>query len=128
MSHHHRRSSKTEVSREALVARIDAILLYGTFGLLMFGPIAFGAVEPWSIFIVETAAVLLTLTWLAKQLLREQIFVVWNPLFLPMGAFAALILVQIAFNLSAYRNETISGGMLYCSYAMLCFLATQSLR
>jgi len=126
--HHHRRRKKNEVSRETVVARIDAILLYGTFGLLMFGPIAFGAVEPWSIFIVETGAVLLTLIWLAKQWLNEQIFLIWNPLFLPMGAFAALILVQIVFKLSAYRHDTISGGMLYCAYAMLCFLATQALR
>src|SRR5215472_4175881 len=116
MSHHHRRSSKTEVSREAVIARIDAILLYGTFGLLMFGPIAFGAVEPWSIFLVETGAVLLTLTWLAKQWLKEHVFIIWNPLFLPMGAFAALILVQIVFKLSAYRHDTISGAMLYCAY------------
>jgi len=126
--HHHRRRNKNEVNRESVVARIDAILLYGTFGLLMFGPIAFGAVEPWSIFMVETGAVLLTLTWLAKQWLNEQIFFVWNPLFLPMGAFAALILVQIVFKLSAYRHDTISGGMLYCAYAMLCFLATQALH
>src|SRR5215831_2383892 len=107
---HPRRRNKTEVSRESIIAWIDATLLYGTFGLLMFGPIAFGAVEPWSIFILETIAVLLTLTWLAKQLLKEQVFVIWNPLFLPMAAFAALILVQIAFNLCAYRNETISGA------------------
>ena len=30
------------------------IVLYGTFGLLMFGPLAFGAVEPWSIFVLES--------------------------------------------------------------------------
>lgn len=126
--HHHRQSSKTEVSRESIVARIDAVLLYGTFGLVMFGPIAFGAVEPWSIFIVETGAVLLTLTWLAKQWLKEQIFIIWNPLFLPMGAFATLLLVQIVFKITAYSHDTITGAMLYCAYAMLCFLATQTLR
>jgi O-antigen ligase len=127
--HHHRRNNKTEVSRESVIAWIDSILLYGTFGLLMFGPIAFGAVEPWSIFIVETGAVLLMLTWLAKQWLKEQIFVIWNPLFLPMAAFAALVLVQIVFKtLSAYRHDTITGAMLYCAYGMLCFLATQTLR
>ena len=128
MSHHQRHRNKTEFSRESVIAWIDTILLYGTFGLLMFGPIAFGAVEPWSIFIVETIAVLLTLTWLAKQWLKEQVFIIWNPLFLPMGVFAALILVQIALNLSAYRNETVSGATLYCAYGMLCFLATQTLR
>ena len=128
MSHHHRKGPKPEVSREVIIAWIDEILLYGTFGLLMFGPIAFGAVEPWSIFVVETGAMLLALTWLAKQWMKEQIVIIWNPLFLPMGAFAALIGVQIVFRLSAYRHDTISGAMLYCAYALLCFLATQTLR
>ena len=129
MSRHHRRgNNKSEVSREEIIARIDEILLYGTFALLMFGPIAFGAVEPWSIFFVETGAVLLTLTWLAKQWLNEQIVIIWNPLFLPMGVFAALILIQIVLKLSAYPHDTISGAMLYCAYGLLCFLATQILR
>jgi len=129
MSHHHRRrNNRPEVSREEIIARIDELLLYGTFALLMFGPIAFGAVEPWSIFFVETGAVLLTLTWLAKQWLKEQIFIIWNPLFLPMGAFAALILVQIVFKLSAYPHDTITKAMLYCAYGLLCFLGTQVLR
>ncbi len=40
----------TEVYRQYRSALMDSILLYGTFGCLMFGPVAFGAVEPWSIF------------------------------------------------------------------------------
>jgi O-antigen ligase len=93
----------------------------------MFGPLAFGAVEPWSIFIVETGAVLLTLLWLAKQWLDNEIDILWNPIFLPMAAFGTLIVLQLVFNLSAYWHDTISGSMLYCAYAMLCFLVTQTL-
>ncbi len=113
--------------RQSRSKRIGGILLYGTFGLLMFGPLAFGAVEPWSIFIMEAGCVLLTLLWLAKQWLDEEIAILWNPLFLPIIAFGMLILVQITFGLSAYRHDTISQAMLYCAYAMLCFLATQTL-
>lgn len=126
--HRHGRNNKIEVNRQSVMAQIDAFLLYGTFGLLMFGPVAFGAVEPWSIFIVETGAVFLTLLWLAKQYFNEQIVITWNPLFLPMAVFFALIVVQIAFKLSAYPHDTISDALLYCAYAMLCFLATQTLR
>jgi len=128
MSHYHKRKENSEGNRELLIARIDALLLYGTFGLLMFGPIAFGAVEPWSMFILEAGALFLTLVWLSKQWLNAEIVLVWNPLFLPMAFFAGLILVQIVFRLSAYRHDTIAEAMLYCAYAMLCFLATQVLR
>jgi O-antigen ligase len=44
-----------------------------------------------------------------------------------MGVFGLLIFMQIAFRLSAYPHDTVSGAMLYCSYAMLCFLASQTL-
>ena len=102
-------------------------MLYGTFGLLMFGPLAFGAVEPWSIFIVETGAVLLTLLWLAHQWINQEISIVWNPLFLPMAAFGALIFLQIVLGTSSYRHDSLYEAKLYCAYALLCFLATQTL-
>lgn len=125
---HTRHKHKTELNRQSLAAQIDGILLYGIFGLLMFGPLAFGAVEPWSIFLVETGAVLLTLLWLAKQWINEEIAIHWNPIFLPMAAFAGLIFVQVVFRRTAYRHDTLSEAMLYCAYGMLCFLATQTLR
>ena len=122
----HRRKP-TKISRQERSAQIDAILLYATFGLLMFGPLAFGAVEPWSIYILETGSVLLTLLWLCKQWLDGELTVQWNPLFLPMAGFGALILLQIVLGTTAYRRDTVSGALLYCAYAMLCFLAGQTL-
>ncbi len=93
----------------------------------MFGPLAFGAVEAWSIFIIEAGSVLLTLLWIAKQILDGEINVQGNPIFSPMAAFAVLILGQIAIGATAYRHDTISEAMLYCAYGLLCFLATQTL-
>ena len=61
----------------------------------MFGPLAFGAVEPWSIYILETGSVLLTLLWLCKQWLDGELNIQWNPLFPPMAGFGVLILLQI---------------------------------
>jgi O-antigen ligase len=115
------------ISPQLRSARLGAIVLYGTFGLLMFGPLAFGTVEPWSIFLLQTGAVVLTLLWLAKQWLDQKITLSWNPLFLPIAAFGVLILLQIVFRTSAYHHDTISGAMLYISYGLLCFLATQTL-
>ena len=114
-------------NRQVLSGRIGAIVLYATFALLMFGPLAFGAVEPWSIFVMEAGSVVLMLLWLAKQWIDEEIIISRNPLFLPISAFGALILTQIIFKTSAYSHDTISDAMQYCAYGMLCFLATQTL-
>jgi O-antigen ligase len=117
-------SKTSDPNRPSLM---DTTLLYGTFGLLMFGPIAFGAVEPWSTFILEAGAALLTLLWLAKQWIEGGMTIHWNPLFLPMAAFGLLILLQLVFGTSAYRHATYSLALLYGAYAMLSFLAGQTL-
>ena len=116
-----------EVERAQLSQRIGNALLYGTFALLMFGPLAFGAVEPWSIFLLETGALVLALLWLAKQVVDQEIAIEWNPLFLPMAIFAVLILVQVVLRSSAYLHDTIAEAFLYAAYGLLCFVSTQSL-
>ena len=117
----------TQAERQQLSVQIGNVLLYGTFGLLMFGPLAFGAVEPWSIFVLEVGAALLALLWLVKQWIDGEMTIRWNPLYLPMAAFGLLILVQVIFRASAYPHDTVSGALLYCAYGMLCFLAGQTL-
>ncbi|HEY6766232.1 MAG TPA: O-antigen ligase family protein [Candidatus Sulfotelmatobacter sp.] len=119
--------SSMKIYDQPISSRLGSILLYGVFGLLMFGPLAFGAVEPWSIFLVESGASLLLLLWVARQLLDGGIKLRANPLFLPMAAFAALILFQIAVHATAYRHDSINGAMILCAYAMLCFLLSQTL-
>src|SRR5260370_32769417 len=69
-------------------------LLYGSFGLLLFGPLAFGAVEPWSIFLMEAGSAALFLLWIGKQVLEGELKIRWNPLYLPMGVFGLLIVSQ----------------------------------
>ncbi|MGA8617146.1 MAG: O-antigen ligase family protein [Candidatus Sulfotelmatobacter sp.] len=110
-----------------LAARTGAALLYGIFGLLLFGPLAFGAVEAWSIFLVEAGSAALLLLWIGKQALEGEMRIRTNPLFLPMGAFALLITPQLVFRRSAYPHETISLALLYVSYGILCFLSSQTL-
>ena len=127
MSHRKHKQRTPEMIRQSLSAQLGLIVLYGTFGLLMFGPVAFGAVEPWSIFVLEGGSVVLALLWLAKQWLDGEIEILWNPLFLPMAGFGLLILVQTVLRVSAYWHDTIASAMLYCAYALLCFLVTQTL-
>jgi O-antigen ligase len=113
--------------RRERAAFAEKALLYGTFGLLLFGPLAFGAVEPWSIFLLEAGSAALFLIWIVKQALEGEIKIRRNPLFLPMGVFGLLILSQLAFRQTAYPHDTISLALLYFSYAVLCFLAGQTL-
>jgi O-antigen ligase len=115
-----------DVRRER-VTDAEKALLYGTFGLLLFGPLAFGAVEPWSIFVMEAGSAALFLLWIVKQTLEGEIKIRRNPIFLPMGVFGLLILSQLAFRQTAYPHDTISLALLYFSYAVLSFLATQTL-
>jgi O-antigen ligase len=117
----------SESERRSLSELLGNVVFYATFALLMFGPLAFGAVEPWSTFVLEFGAVSLILIWFGKQVLDGQLKVRWNPLFLPMAAFAVLVLIQIIFRTTAYRHATSSAVLLYCAYGMLCFLASQSL-
>ncbi len=115
------------MDRQALSVRLGSVLLYGTFALLMFGPLAFGAVEPWSIFVLEAGSLLLMAVWFAKQWIDEEITIRWNPLFAPMAAFALLVVVQLCFHLTAYTHDSLSQAMLYAAYGMLCFLSRQAL-
>jgi len=122
-----RSSRNPEIRRRERVLLAGTVLLYGVFGLLLFGPIAFGAVEPWSIFLLEAASASLFLVWIVKQVLEGDVNIRWNPLFPPMGVFGLLILLQVVFRRTAYPHDTISLALLYVSYALLCFLAGQAL-
>ncbi|HEX4427593.1 MAG TPA: O-antigen ligase family protein [Terriglobales bacterium] len=106
----------------------DAILFYGVFSLLLLGPLAFGAVEPWAIFILETATAVLFMLWLVRQIFSSELQLAPSPLLAPVLAFASLALIQMAFHLTAYRYATLSQTLLYGAYGALCFLAVQVLR
>src|SRR5579872_1670305 len=116
-----------ENRRRELSTQAGTAVLFGIFGLLMFGPLAFGAVEPWSIFLMEAGSAALFLLWVGKQVLDGKIKVRSNPLFLPMGVFGLLLVTQLVFHVSAYPHDTFCLALQYSSYAMLSFLATQTL-
>jgi len=107
---------------------LDSITFYGVFGLLLFGPLAFGAVESWSISIMQAGTGLLFAVWAARQVAARELEVRGNPLFLPMSLFAGLILWQLATGRTAYHAATFSTALQYCSYGLLCFLMVQCLR
>jgi O-antigen ligase len=112
-------------SKQTRQQQLGTILLLGTFGLLMFGPLAFGAVEPWSMFLMQAGAALLLVLWSVQQVLQGRIEIRPNPLFAPMLVFGGLVLAQLVLRRSAYMHETVNGALLYVAYGILCFLASQ---
>jgi len=121
-------NGQTAVAQLPLRSRLDPVIFYGLFGLLLFAPLAFGSVEPWSIFVLEAGTALVFLLWGIRQVQSGEISITSSPLFAPMLVFAALIGVQLASGHTAYRYATYSLALLYCAYGLLCFLAVQVLR
>ena len=96
--------------------------------VLLSAPLAFGAVQPWAIFLLEAGAAVLLLAWGLRQWRNQELTVSWHPLYAPMLAFGALVLVQWVAGITAYRHVTYSLLLLYLGYGVLAFVATQTLR
>jgi O-antigen ligase len=107
--------------------RWDRTVLYGILALLLFGILAFGATEPWSIFVLRVGAILLLLTWGVGRLVSSDPRILLPRLFLPCAAFVVLVAAQWA-GLSTYRYATMVDGMNYVAFGILMFLVIQCLR
>ena len=121
-------ATNVEVQRASTFSVLDLVVLYGVVSLLLFGPLAAGAVRPWATFVLEIGAGLMFALWVVRQAASGILQVTSNPLFPPMLVFAALILLQLVTGATAYRYHTFSSALLYCAYGLFCFLVVQCLR
>ena len=103
-------------------------LLMGACSVLLLGPLAFGAVEPWSIFALEACAALVFCAWAYRQWMNRELNVSDHVLYRPATVFFALVAVQWLAGTTAYRYVTYSHLLLYTAYGMLAFVVTQTLR
>jgi O-antigen ligase len=120
--------NESTLIRPSSGSRLDRLCLYGAVALVLFGPLAFGAVESWSISIIEVGGALLFTLWGIRQVASGELEIRSNPLFGPMLLFGALILCQLVTGRTAYRFATFSAMLLYFAYGLLSFLAVQCLR
>ena len=116
------------VARVSQPRLMNQRLSAATWAVLLAAPLAFGAVEPWSIFALELCATLLFTLWAARQFFQRELDIFDHPLYLPMAAFFALALVQWLTGTTAYRQVTYSRLLLYAAYGMIVFVVTQTLR
>ncbi len=106
----------------------NSMLLAGASVVLLAAPLAFGAVQPWAIFLLQASAAVLFVAWGFHQWKSGELKVSWHPLYAPMLAFGALVAVQWLTGVTAYRYVTYSLFLLYVSYGILAFVVTQTLR
>jgi len=109
--------------------RLSSMSLFtAAFMILLLAPLAFGAVEPWAIFALESSSAVLLAAWLLRQYRGAELRLAPNPIYLPMLAFLALVLLQCLTGITAYRAATYSQFLLYLSYVAVAVVATQTLR
>lgn len=106
----------------------SSTLLGGACVVLLSAPLAFGAVQPWAIFLLQATSVALLIAWGYHQWKSGELKIVWHPVYAPMLAFGALVVMQWVTGLTSYRYVTYSLLLLYVSYGILIFVVTQALK
>lgn len=106
----------------------EEVLFYGLTALLVFGPLAFGAVEAWSQFVLRLTAALLVVIWAGVRAISGRLTVIDHPLYLPMFAFGLVVAAQYVFGLTAYGYATKEEALNYVAYGALMFIAAQVLN
>ncbi len=119
---------RTSGESEGVPSLLHRLLLAGLCSLLIAGPLAFGAVEGWSIFLLQTLAAALFLGWIAEQAAAGRIELTGTWLYLPMAIYAALLAVQLALGTSPYHYAGVQDLMRDLLYALVFFLVLQSCK
>src|SRR4051812_4939452 len=115
--------------RERLPRQVTQLLFAGTLAVLMFGPLALGAVDPWAIFILEAGAAVLLLLWtIAAASSPLGLRIRLSPLLAPMLLYCAVGVLQLALGRSAYAYNGMMELQLALAYGALAFLLLQSLQ
>jgi O-antigen ligase len=94
--------------------------------LLAFAVLAFGAVELWAQAVLEVGAAILLVIWAFRQYRTNEGRLWIPPELAPLGAFALVIVGQIAFGLTASRYYTRIELQLLTAYIIILFLMAQA--
>lgn len=103
-------------------------LVVGLCLLLGFAPLAFGAVQEWAITVLEFGSAFLVVIWALSEFAKRRMQIIPSPLYLPALLFGGVVLAQLVFRTSAYWYATWYAAFLWTAYALLMFVATQTLR
>jgi O-antigen ligase len=95
---------------------------------MLFGPIAFGAVEPWAMFVLHAGSVVVFSLWLASVMVGKKPGIQFQIIHLPPLVFAGIIIIQILADRTAYRHNSVTDFMNYVAYGLLFLIATDLFR
>lgn len=101
---------------------------YLTIALLVFGPLAFGAVEPWSMFILHMGAVATFCLWILCKATGPRPQLELQAIHLPPFVFACVVIGQVVLGGSVYRHETVTQFMNFVAYGLVFLVATDIFR
>ncbi len=97
--------------------------------MMVFAPLAFGAVEPWAVFGLQSGMAVIALLLVASGMVGAR---GWSglrtPALLPAALFLALIGVQLGLSLSLYRHATYVEFLRVVAYGIGFAAALQCLR
>ena len=126
---HHAAADYSAFSQKnSLVRILDWTLVACLCLLLGFGPLAFGAVQEWSICTLEVGAAVCVLIWAVGRLVCGTLELRRSPLFVPIVLFAALVGLQLISGHTVYWFVTWRTALLWAAYGMIFFVPTQSLH
>jgi len=94
--------------------------------LLAFAVLSFGAVEEWAQAVLEIGATLLLLLWAIRQYHQRAEHLVISPEFIPLCAFALVVIVQLVFHQTASPYDTRIELQLLVMYLIVLFLISQA--
>jgi O-antigen ligase len=121
--------SATAIATDEKQPRVPATVMVGAVcAVLIFAVLAFGAVEPWAVFVVESAAVVLLLLYASRVIGAEPAKLHGSPLYAPMLIIGLLAIVQILFGTTAYRLATLREFLLDAAYFTMFFVVVQCFR
>jgi O-antigen ligase len=95
---------------------------------LMMGPLALGAVEPWSIALMELGAAVLLLLWAFYRYVRGTVRAPATGAWGPVALLATVVVIQRLFGWTAVPYATAEESMQYAAYAVFMLAAVASIR
>jgi O-antigen ligase len=105
-----------------------SVIRTGICLLVAFAVLAHGAVEVWSVAILEIGAAALFLLWGILVAIDRKQDIVWSPLNWPLLGLLVIGLAQLGFGWTAYVYQTRADLLRVTAYLLLFFLATQAFR
>lgn len=104
------------------------LLRIGLCILLAFSVLAFGAVQTWSVSLLEIGAALLLVAWAFIVSRDAGAKIQWSPLNAPLLGFLAIGLLQLLFHRTAYPFLTRQELLKLAAYFIVLFLTAQAFR